>query len=83
MGAGVKLKMLEAKHMAEEKSSMTGLTETEAKEFHGIFVTSFVIFIAIAIVAHILAWMWRPWLPAATGYGMIETATTAVQSMLS
>jgi light-harvesting complex 1 beta chain len=68
---------------AEEKVSLSGLSETEAKEFHTIFVTSFVIFTAIAVVAHVLAWMWRPWLPGASGYGMLETAQTVVQSMLS
>jgi light-harvesting complex 1 beta chain len=49
-------------------SSLSGLTETEAREFHSIFMTSFVIFTAIAVVAHILAWMWRPWLPGPGGY---------------
>jgi light-harvesting complex 1 beta chain len=49
--------------MADEKRvSLSGLTETEAKEFHGIFVTSFIIFTVIAIVAHVLVWQWRPWL---------------------
>lgn len=42
--------------------SVSGLTDSEAKEFHGIFVTSFIIFTAVAVVAHILAWMWMPWL---------------------
>ena len=36
--------------MADDKrGSLSGLTETEAKEFHGIFVTSFLIFTVIAI----------------------------------
>jgi light-harvesting complex 1 beta chain len=48
--------------------SVTGLTETEAKEFHGIFVTSFITFTVIAIIAHFLAWQWRPWLPGPNGY---------------
>lgn len=48
--------------MVDEKKSLSGLTEQEAKEFHGIFVSSFLAFTAIAVVAHILAWMWRPWL---------------------
>ena len=38
---------------------------------------------AIAVVAHVLAWMWRPWLPGVNGYSMLETAQTAVQTMLS
>ncbi|MBI5128778.1 light-harvesting antenna LH1, beta subunit [Rhodopseudomonas palustris] len=50
--------------------SISGLSEAEAKEFHSIFVTSFFLFIVVAVVAHILAWMWRPWLPKATGYAM-------------
>ncbi len=49
--------------MAEErKGSLTGLTENEAREFHGIFMSSFMGFTAIAVVAHVLVWMWRPWL---------------------
>lgn len=48
--------------------SMSGLTEAEAKEFHGIFVTSFIIFKVIAIIAHFLVWQWRPWFPGVDGY---------------
>ena len=56
--------------------SMSGLTEPEAREFHGIFMTSFIVFVVIAVIAHILAWMWRPWLPGEEGYqtGLIEGA---------
>ncbi len=48
--------------------SITGLTEAEAKEFHGIFITSFIVFVVVAIIAHFLAWQWRPWLPGPHGY---------------
>jgi light-harvesting complex 1 beta chain len=48
------------------------LTPEEAKEFHKIFVSSFIVFTIIAIVAHILVWMWRPWFPGVNGYAMIE-----------
>ncbi len=48
--------------------SMSGLTEAEAREFHGVFVTSFIIFTVIAIIAHFLVWQWRPWLPGVDGY---------------
>ncbi|MDM0113796.1 light-harvesting antenna LH1, beta subunit [Variovorax sp. J22R133] len=50
---------------------MSGLTEQEAKEFHGIFMTSFIIFTLIAVVAHFLVWQWRPWLPGAGGYASV------------
>lgn len=46
----------------DRRGSLSGLTEQEAKEFHGIFTTSFLGFTVIAIVAHILVWQWRPWL---------------------
>jgi light-harvesting complex 1 beta chain len=65
--------------MADEKS-YSGLTENQAKEFHKIFVTSFLLFLAIAIVAHILAWMWRPW--GGNYSGMLE-ATRTVAGLLS
>jgi light-harvesting complex 1 beta chain len=47
---------------------MSGLSEAEAKEFHGVFVTSFIAFTVIAIIAHFLAWQWRPWFPEVGGY---------------
>lgn len=59
--------------------SLSGLTEQEAKEFHGIFMTSFIIFTVIAIVAHFLVWLWRPWFPGVDGYtSVIETVTPFV-----
>ena len=64
--------------------SLTGLTEQEAREFHRIFMTSFAIFVAIAIVAHILAWMWRPWLPGPNGYSsMLEGVQLAINHVVS
>jgi light-harvesting complex 1 beta chain len=49
--------------MAENRTgSLSGLTENEAREFHSIFMTSFIGFTAVAVVAHVLVWMWRPWL---------------------
>ncbi|MBI1186142.1 MAG: light-harvesting protein [Alphaproteobacteria bacterium] len=54
--------------------SLSGLTEAEAKEFHRIFMTSFILFTIIAIVAHVLVWMWRPWLPGPGGYAEIQDA---------
>jgi light-harvesting complex 1 beta chain len=51
------------------------LTPEEAKEFHKMFVSSFILFTLIAIVAHVLVWMWRPWFPGVNGYAMINDAT--------
>jgi len=71
--------------MAEDRSgSLSGLTEAEAKAFHGIFVTSFVIFTLIAIVAHFLVWQWRPWLPGPKGYAAVQDGVLhAVNTLIS
>jgi light-harvesting complex 1 beta chain len=58
--------------------SISGITEPEAREFHSIFVSSFLIFTVIAIIAHFLVWSWRPWLPGANGY---KTALETVHHM--
>ena len=67
----------------QDQKSASGLSEQEAKEFHKIFVVSFIVFTAIAVVAHILAWQWRPWLPGPEGYAMIDTAKAVVGSVVS
>ena len=61
------------------------LTEGEAREFHRIFMTSFIVFTVIAIIAHILAWQWRPWLPGPSGYttSMLDGARLAVGHVTS
>lgn len=41
--------------------SLTGLTDQEAREFHSSFMSGFLMFTAIAVVAHVLLWMWNPW----------------------
>ncbi|WP_428374643.1 light-harvesting antenna LH1, beta subunit [Lichenicoccus sp.] len=45
----------------DRRTTLSGLTDGEAKEFNRLFVLSFIVFVAIAVVAHILAWLWRPW----------------------
>lgn len=68
--------------MASEESSRSGLTDREAKEFHGFFITGFLLFTAIAVVAHVLVWMWRPWLPGKDGYSMLELTNTISQTLI-
>jgi light-harvesting complex 1 beta chain len=64
------------------RSSLSGLTEAEAQEFHGLFIKSFIAFLVVAIVAHFLVWMWRPWIPGPKGYAMLDGVSTAVHGML-
>jgi light-harvesting complex 1 beta chain len=65
-----------------EARAASGLSDEEAKEFHGIFVTSFIAFTVIAIIAHVLVWMWRPWFPGPEGYAMIDNAQSAAISII-
>jgi light-harvesting complex 1 beta chain len=64
-----------------DRSSLSGLTESEAKEFHALFIKSFIGFTIIAIVAHILVWSWRPWIPSAKGYAMLDGVSTALHGL--
>jgi light-harvesting complex 1 beta chain len=63
--------------------SMSGLTEGEAKEFHKLFVTSFIGFTIVAIIAHFLVWTWRPWLPGVHGYStaMLDHVHSAIHAL--
>ena len=45
-----------------EEPMNSGFTEDQARAFHRVFMSSFIGFTVVAIVAHILVWMWQPWL---------------------
>lgn len=62
--------------------SLSGLTEAEAQEFHKLFISGFMMFTAVAIVAHILVWMWRPWIPGPNGYASLEGLKETVTAIL-
>jgi light-harvesting complex 1 beta chain len=59
------------------------LTPEEAKEFHKMFVSSFIIFTIIAIVAHFLVWSWRPWFPSVNGYAMVNDAVSLASNTIT
>ena len=65
---------------AGRSGSVSGLTEPEAREFHRIFITSFLVFVGIAVVAHFLAWQWRPW-GGSYATSMLEHAQALVTSL--
>ena len=67
----------------ERLGPMTYLTEGEAKEFHKLFMTSFIVFTVIAIIAPFLVWMWRPWLPGPGGYQDMAALQTAITTLLA
>ncbi len=67
----------------ERPTTLSGLTEPEAREFHSIFMTSFIVFTVVAIVAHVLVWQWRPWLPGPNGYRNSMLVVQHALTMLS
>lgn len=75
-----------ATNLEKPGGSLTGLSEGEAREFHRIFMQSFIAFVVVAIIAHFLAWAWRPWLPGPKGYALFdgarELATTALTMLV-
>ena len=41
--------------------SFTGLTDEQAQELHSVYMSGFWLFGAVALVAHILTYIWAPW----------------------
>jgi light-harvesting complex 1 beta chain len=70
--------------MADRNASWTGLSDQEAEEFHRYYLQGLYLFVAVAIVAHILVWFWRPWIPGPAGYkaSALETLTTVASTVL-
>lgn len=68
--------------MAEEKTYFTGLTDSEAKEFHEVYMSGLILFTAVAVVAHLLVWLWRPWIPGPDGYSAAEGATKLAETAM-
>jgi light-harvesting complex 1 beta chain len=69
--------------MADNKSplSSSGLTEAEAKEYHRLFMSSTIAYVVVAVIAHFLAWTWRPWFPSVNGYSLNEHIAPVVSQL--
>ena len=61
--------------------SMSGITPHEAQVFHKYFIMNFIALVGIALVAHLLVWVWRPWIPGEGVYVSLHDATTALASL--
>ena len=53
--------LLKEHRMSNHPNSISGLTDEEAQEFHHYWIQGTVGFTAVAVVAHVLVWAWRPW----------------------
>lgn len=63
--------------------SMSGLTASEAQAFHRFFMFNFAVFTGIALVAHLLVWAWRPWIPGEAGWEPVVTSSAAMLAPLT
>ena len=45
--------------------SRTGLLKEDSSAFAAIFIVGFAMFLVIAVLAQVLGWHWRSWLPGA------------------
>ncbi|MEL6619503.1 MAG: light-harvesting antenna LH1, beta subunit [Pseudomonadota bacterium] len=47
--------------MADNNLSFTGLTDEQAQELHAVYMSGLWLFTAVAVVAHLATYIWRPW----------------------
>ncbi len=48
--------------MAENTGlSFTGLTDDQAQELHSVYMSGLYLFVAVAVVAHIAVFAYKPW----------------------
>ena len=62
--------------------SLTGMSEGEAQEFHKYYLQGMWMFVAIAVVAHLLVWFWRPWIPGPDGYAALDGVSQTASALL-
>ncbi len=41
--------------------SFTGLTDDQAQELHSVYMSGLTVFAGVAVVAHVLTYIWLPW----------------------
>ena len=63
--------------------SMSGLTPDEAREFHDYWIKGATLFTIVAVIAHLLVWIWRPWLKGSTASAdLLQNSATTLQTLI-
>lgn len=75
-GNGCKAIMETKETMDKSGLYLGNVSDAEAKEFHNAFMSGFYIWLLVAIVAHILVWMWKPWLTVDAKRASLESLVT-------
>jgi light-harvesting complex 1 beta chain len=56
----------------------------DSRAYYGIFLVSFLIFLVVALVAQLLTWKWRLWLPGAEGQkSLLSGVKSSVYTFMS
>lgn len=56
----------------------------DSRAYYGIFLVSFLVFLVVALVAQLLTWKWRPWLPGAEGQkSLLSGVKSSVYTFMS
>jgi light-harvesting complex 1 beta chain len=63
-----------------EKSG--GMTEEEAIRFNKYWIAGTGVWVMGAVMAHLLAWSWRPWFPGPKGYAMLQNGIDTVTNVV-
>lgn len=62
---------------------MSGMNASEAQAFHNLFIMNFLVFTGIAVIAHLLVWIWRPWIPGEAGWAPVVESSAAALAPLT
>jgi light-harvesting complex 1 beta chain len=69
---------------SSHNGSVHSMARQDSKTYQSIFACGFLIFLAIALVAQMLGWHWRSWLPGAEGMkSMTGGVKAAVYTFMS
>jgi len=63
--------------------SSSGLTPDEAREFHDYYTKGLISFVIVAVIAHLLTWIWRPWFMGSTASAdFMQNSATTLQTLI-
>lgn len=66
-----------------DQLSVTGLSNEQAMAYHAIFMQSTMMYVGVAVVAHLLVFVWRPWFPGVDGYAALSDTMPALAQLAS
>lgn len=70
--------------MHPQSAWMAGTLRKDTRAFQAIYVTAFVVFLAVALIAQFLTLQWRSWLPGSESeQSLVDGVRSAVYTFMS